>query len=779
MSDSWSSLRALLIDQFPYPIACAFAQYAGNKSDSLKLDHILYTAESLLQFVGSVVLLDGFEELRLAPGPATRETPPEMPRDVKALFDAVRSADLQAPGIGLWQYALVRILPRLRNCSLPELSSLVQNKPAWDFFCSNLDNLKNERNGLGHPWRRISDETVHKLLPDIEQMFFGIADALQFLSNYCFAAVIECRERGALFEVTLKLLTGEHQASEPVVLTTARLQQARDIVLISMPGASEPLGRALILNPLYCVYGALEEKELGIYAYHRPFGELVGYYCVDDPDRTLRLGSSRDLGSELRDPSRDRRRDLRLSAADLRLLRESTQKYPVPIGSRFKSGKVVNERPSGRPSSGKRSSLPPTPISFKESAVEQELPRQPPVQDQESLPEPIVYQSGNARSDVSEQTARPRRRGLVMVSLALALAVGGGGLYLTWPLNTPGPYFEPTRDGSVNEALDASLVVDAQPPDLLMSVVELPWTIRASGTQLQLFGVWGDGAQLRVAVGEQGVILVSEDGGAGWQPRTSSGSKAALLYAVAGSTNGTIFAVGRFGTIVRSRDSGKTWAGLRDIPTNETLMGIYAGDGKHIFAVGDHGTVLRSDNDGDGWAKLSVPVGTLLRGIWGRSGATDLYATGWDGVIVHSQDGLNFQRVQAQTNAWLWGGYSDPESGVFVVGKEGRVLRSLDHGKTFRPVVTGHPTALTSIWGNGQGDLWITGQAGIFHSEDRGANWVHDKSGALLETRRKLNQIWGSPTGELLAVGDGGTIIQRVLSGFPRPATSPANSGVR
>ena len=107
------------------------------------------------------------------------------------------------------------------------------------------------------------------------------------------------------------------------------------------------------------------------------------------------------------------------------------------------------------------------------------------------------------------------------------------------------------------------------------------------------------------------------------------------------------------------------------------------------------------------------------------------------------------------------------------------MLRSLDHGKSFRPVVTGHPTALTSIWGNERGDLWLTGQEGIFHSNDRGATWTPDTSGVLSDTHRKLNQIWGSAGGELLAVGDGGIIVQRYLPTYYRAATASGTSATR
>lgn len=775
MSDSWSSLRSLLRERFPYPIAWAFEQYNGCREDSLKLGHILYAAESLLQFVGSVVILDAFEDRRQAGNVQARQMLRELP-------DVLDKADLQAPGIGLWQYAIERLLPKLQSSSLPELFQLVQNKPEWEAFCQNLDSLKNERNGLSHPWRRISDGTMHRLLPQLEHLYFQLAASLRFLADYRLVLVVRIREKGSAHTAVLRVLTGERLTSEELEVQIKTTTQTEDLVLLGVAGSAT--GRALILNPLYRIHGALRDKRLNLYAYQRPLKNGLSYYCVDDPDEILSLKDVGSISAELKEaPRAFRRRELGLSQEDLSKVEESVPRLPdatrpPPSGPGTWGS---NSRPDGEPPRKPSEVIPPVPVVAPAS-----LPEPPrelmPVEDP---PEPVRPLLSNPIVPISlPPPRRKRRRALMVVG---TLAIGVGAVYLALPHIAINPSRGSTdlsdgvvaRDaGSPVDLNTDAMARDVAPTDLALPIVEKPWTVRTSGTTQQLFGVWGDDARLRVAVGEQGTILVSEDAGAVWQARSVSGVPPALLHAVTSSSKGTLLAVGRFGTIVRSSDRGKTWIGRRGHPTGQTLTGIYSDGDQRLYVVGDRGTMLRSDDDGETWSQLEMPVATLLRGIWGR-GANDLYAAGWDGIIVHSVDGLRFQRVQSQTMAWLWGGYSDASGGVFVVGKEGRVLRSLDRGKSFRPVVTGYPTALTSIWGNDRGDVWITGQAGIFHSSDRGATWTPEKGGALADTNKKLNQIWGAVSGELLAVGYGGLIVQRHLPPTSGTETRTMDSGTR
>jgi photosystem II stability/assembly factor-like uncharacterized protein len=81
------------------------------------------------------------------------------------------------------------------------------------------------------------------------------------------------------------------------------------------------------------------------------------------------------------------------------------------------------------------------------------------------------------------------------------------------------------------------------------------WAVVESPTQFGLFGVTIVGEH-RLIVGQRGTVLVGKPGG-GWE-EIKSGSDARLMK-VSMNASGVAVAVGEFGTVLRSKDFGKTW----------------------------------------------------------------------------------------------------------------------------------------------------------------------------------------------------------------------------
>lgn len=757
MSDSW--LREEIIKRFPYPTATAFRSYEAKQQND-RLDYLLYAAESLVQLVGSIVLIEASEELKQRPG-ATE------------LTKSLDEMELRTASLGLWQRCLVQLLPKLSSPSVPELRELGGGGSRWKDFCQALESLTSERNGLSHPWRRISHQTAQKLLPLIEDYFLVIADSLKFLSSYRLLAV-ESHEELGVGEHVLRLrpLVGHLHDGPHLELRLETSFNDGDIVLI---GVAKPTATALLLEPLYFAdKDYLENFQKSIYAFHRQVGRDYIYYGAGDPDHTMSRPAEQKyekLIAELRDPGgRSRRRPISLS-------RDGWQRL-------LAAGNTPNRTPSAAEQSGPRRAPPRsgerarTPLR-PEGAAAPPPPSRPPPEAGDDHAEDTSPPLGDSRGRVipvgvsrPEPQQRVRLRPWVAVFL-LVLAGSGAALYsqpalmdrLARALRGSGPHGRVEAERADNTAggasssdggrTDAAAAAASSP--LPAPRPEVPWSARISGTQASLFGVWGGPGGLRVAVGDRGTILLSRDSGVSWHARTVPGWSPRLLYAVTGSAAGVLFAVGIHGTILRSSDGGETWVS-KPAQSTEILMGAWTDDGRTVFVCGDHGTLLRSVDAGGTWEAVSSASGSLLRGIWGRS-QTDLWATGWDGIVLHSEDGQHFRRQKVQTDAWLWDGYTDSKGGVFVVGKKGRIVRSLNRGESWRPVVTDEPSALTSIWGNDREDLWIAGQAGIFHSVDRGATWQRDSSGELRHSRTKLNHLWGNSEGELMAVGDAGTIL--------------------
>ncbi|GAB3438565.1 YCF48-related protein [Massilia solisilvae] len=202
-----------------------------------------------------------------------------------------------------------------------------------------------------------------------------------------------------------------------------------------------------------------------------------------------------------------------------------------------------------------------------------------------------------------------------------------------------------------------------------------------------------DGAHA-VAVGNDNVILVTEDGGKHWRqvdnvPRSQVANK---LNRVRAGANGVAVAVGEMGALLRSQDYGKTWQRLReeeDVAWNDVAIL----DGGVLVVVGEFGKILRSSDGGKSWEKEQPPVQSSLMGL----------------------------------------AFRDTANGV-AVGLEGVVLTTGDGGRSWTSVkVPAHEHLLDVAWNADRNEWFATGAMGRWVSGTSGADGLQWKAGVLGE----------------------------------------------
>ncbi|MCP4130147.1 MAG: DUF5011 domain-containing protein [bacterium] len=114
-----------------------------------------------------------------------------------------------------------------------------------------------------------------------------------------------------------------------------------------------------------------------------------------------------------------------------------------------------------------------------------------------------------------------------------------------------------------------------------------------------LFGITHGGGK-SVAVGPEGLILTSADGGNNWDNRSITDGED--LHAVSYG-EGKFIAVGKKGCILISDDGGDTWEN-KSISGENQFDAISYGNGIFV-AVGENGYIVSSDDDGDTWITRS------------------------------------------------------------------------------------------------------------------------------------------------------------------------------
>ncbi|HXZ47387.1 MAG TPA: YCF48-related protein [Usitatibacter sp.] len=121
-------------------------------------------------------------------------------------------------------------------------------------------------------------------------------------------------------------------------------------------------------------------------------------------------------------------------------------------------------------------------------------------------------------------------------------------------------------------------------------------------------------------VGEEGTILLSKDGGAGWT-KVPSPYKGSLFGGVT-AADGSVVIFGLRGRIFRSTDGGETWTPVEDTSSATLMGGSRLPDGVLVVA-GNAGTLLASRDDGRTFAAVATgtvhPFGKAIPGAPGRA----------------------------------------------------------------------------------------------------------------------------------------------------------------
>ena len=137
------------------------------------------------------------------------------------------------------------------------------------------------------------------------------------------------------------------------------------------------------------------------------------------------------------------------------------------------------------------------------------------------------------------------------------------------------------------------------------------WTAEPSGTTEPLFSVSCPSTDLCVAVGRNGTVLLSHNGGASWALRTS-GTRASLRSVDCFAAADCV-AVGSDGVIVVSSDDGARWHTV--VSAGSSSLNAVSCAGPTCWAVGD-GVADVSHDGGRSFAAASIP------GTGGTCGST-------------------------------------------------------------------------------------------------------------------------------------------------------------
>lgn len=132
-----------------------------------------------------------------------------------------------------------------------------------------------------------------------------------------------------------------------------------------------------------------------------------------------------------------------------------------------------------------------------------------------------------------------------------------------------------------------------------------------------------------IAVGWDGRIL--RYNGTSWNIINSSTTNA--LFGISFGTELVGYAVGEDGIILKSMDGGLSWTTLRTSP-GEWLSGVNALDDVHVAAVSEYGTVFQTADGGTIWTTMIIPGNPWMGDVF-LTGPGTGWCCGTDGTLYY------------------------------------------------------------------------------------------------------------------------------------------------
>jgi photosystem II stability/assembly factor-like uncharacterized protein len=238
-----------------------------------------------------------------------------------------------------------------------------------------------------------------------------------------------------------------------------------------------------------------------------------------------------------------------------------------------------------------------------------------------------------------------------------------------------------------------------------------------------------------------------------------------------------LWAVGNNGAVIKSSDGGVSWVtvklgflGKGDLFANfssTVFSAVSSSDGHELYSVASNG-VFHSTNGGKDWTREDLSAldyakftewGVNPTSIWATADLTKVWITTDTGLVLHrdkSTGGTWIAQITEQDAGLLAiTGTSDGEE-LWCVTKKGSVFHSTDEGLHWKRQFERQDSRLNTIWLASAGNqLWVAGDDGlVLYSVDRGWQWQKQDS----KTKKDLRTIWGSQ-GQLWVAGSEGTII--------------------
>ena len=269
-----------------------------------------------------------------------------------------------------------------------------------------------------------------------------------------------------------------------------------------------------------------------------------------------------------------------------------------------------------------------------------------------------------------------------------------------------------------------------------------------------------------VAVGERGEVLISESR-TEWRQIPDVPTRATLTAVAA--VGDAVWAVGHDGTIIVSQDGGLSWSLQRrdvmdtgpdaifDTHQGVPLLDILMLNASHGFAVGAYSQLLRTDDGGATWSFVSTAVINKDSDISGEAPDEVAAAEGVgddDSWTFSDEDLAMDDLAEPHFNAITGTG----SGALMIVGERGTAFRSRDDGHSWERMQLPYGGSMFGVIGYRDDHVVAYGMRGnAFETYDLGDTWER------IDTGTDLSLMGGAAYGDsgFVMVGANGVVLMR------------------
>jgi photosystem II stability/assembly factor-like uncharacterized protein len=285
------------------------------------------------------------------------------------------------------------------------------------------------------------------------------------------------------------------------------------------------------------------------------------------------------------------------------------------------------------------------------------------------------------------------------------------------------------------------------------------WTLQPSGITTILRDIFFITPHNGWAVGDQNVILVTNDGGSTWAAQNSIEGTGITYTSVFFTSVTKGWIVGSKETILSTENGGNTWNVITNTNGQIDYKDVYFATPDSGFIVGRNGAsgiIKRTSDGGTTWQTATVSRGLddvhLTSGLKG-------WACGTLGVIFNTIDGgvnwIEQKPAGANQTADLGCIFMISETEGWAGGNPSSFYQTTDGGNTWGTIASGTNAGKTDIYFLNSQEGWaittspLGGGFPIRHTIDGGSNWTVDTTNLpILYGLKFYNDTLGWVVGE-------------------------------